>query len=164
MLDLGGGPGITGMALIAAHPRMRGVIFDLPPVVTVTEAFIREYDMEDRVTALGGDFNWNPIGEGYALVFTCYAFVFTHDLNAVVTKVYEALNPRGVFVSIFRFEQTHEGTKPETLVLGLLPMALTGQATGMDHSHVAASMLRAGFRHVHSRPVTTARGLMELTV
>jgi predicted O-methyltransferase YrrM len=164
MLDLGGGPGITGMALVDAHPRMQGVIFDLPPVVSVAETFIHQYGMDDRVTVLGGDFNQDPLGDGYDLVFTANALQFAHDLDAVVTKVHDALNPRGVFVSIFGFGQTHDGTKPETLVLGLLAMTLTGQTTRTDHGHIAASMLRAGFRTVHSQPITSAWGSMELDI
>jgi hypothetical protein len=63
MLDLGGGPGLMGMAIVAAHPTMTGVIFDLPPVVTVAETFIKEYAMEPRMTVIGGDFNHDPLGE-----------------------------------------------------------------------------------------------------
>lgn len=164
MLDLGGGPGITGIAIVDAHPSMQGVIFDLPPVVSVAETFIRQYGMDDRVTVLGGDFNRDPIGEGYDLVFTANALQFAHELDAVVTKVYDALNPRGVFVSIFGFGQTHDGTKPETLILGLLAMTLTGQATRTDHGHIAASMLRVGFRTVHSQPITSPWGSLELDI
>jgi SAM-dependent methyltransferase len=164
MLDLGGGPGITGMALVDAHSTMRGVIFDLPPVVSTADTFIHEYGMEDRVTALGGDFNQDPIGDGYDLVFTANALQFAHDLDAVVTKVYDALNPGGVFVSLFGFGQTHEGTKPETLILGLLDMTLTGMAIRYDQGRIAASMLRVGFRSVYSRPLATPWGLSELDV
>ncbi len=40
MLDLGGGPGLIGIAIVAAHPNMKGVIFDKPSVVNVAEKFI----------------------------------------------------------------------------------------------------------------------------
>jgi len=39
MLDLGGGPGLIGMAIVDAHPTMTGVIFDLPPVIEETKKF-----------------------------------------------------------------------------------------------------------------------------
>ena len=42
MLDLGGGPGLIGMAIVDAHPSMKGVIFDLPPVVQKAKAYIKE--------------------------------------------------------------------------------------------------------------------------
>lgn len=53
MLDLGGGPGLIGMAVVAAHPSMKGVIFDLPPMVKAAETFIKKYKMDERMKVLG---------------------------------------------------------------------------------------------------------------
>lgn len=164
MLDLGGGPGLIGMAIVNAHPLMKGVIFDLPPVVEKAKNFIKEYGMERRMTVLGGDFNSDPIGEGYDLVFACSSLQFAQDIDTVVKKVYDAINTDGVFVSLFPFGQTHEFTKPENTVLGLLSMALMGQETEIDHGYVADSMLRVGFKTVHSRTLDTFMGPMEYDI
>jgi len=164
MLDLGGGPGLIGMAIVAAHPDMKGVIFDLPPVVKVAETFIREYRMQDRVEVLGGDFNRDSVGGGYDFVFTSNSLQFAQVIDQVVKKIYDALNPGGVFVSIFGFGQTHEGTKPENLVLGLLSMGLIGQEAGVEQGYIADSMLRVGFKSVHSQILSTAWGPMELDI
>jgi len=164
MLDLGGGPGIIGTSIVATHPNMSGVIFDLPPVVKVAESFIKEYDMEDRMKVLGGDFNRDSIGEGYDLVFSSNALQFAQDIDSVTKKIYSSLNPKGVFVSIFGFGQTHEQTKPETLVLGLLSMVLMGRDAGVAQGYIANSMLRVGFRSVHSQTLKTAWGSMELDI
>lgn len=164
MLDLGGGPGLIGMAIVDSHPAMKGVIFDLPAVIRVAETYIREYQMEDRVEALGGDFNRDPIGEGYDLVFTSNSLQFAHEIDHVVKKIYEALNPGGVLVSIFGFGQTNEGTKPENLMLGMLSMALMGQETKIEQGYIAESMLRVGFKSVNSSSLSTAWGPMELDI
>jgi len=103
MLDLGGGPGIIGMAIVDAHPTMKGFIFDLPPVVKETKKFIQEYEMEGRMEILGGDFNHDPIGEGYDCVLACNSLQFAQVIDSVVKKIYDALNPGGVFVSLYPF-------------------------------------------------------------
>ena len=164
ILDLGGGPGIIGMAIVAAHPSAKGVIFDLPQVVKVAETFIREYGMECRMEVLGGDFNRDSIGEGYDLVYSSNSLQFAQDIDLVMKKIYDSLNLQGVFVSIFGFGQTHERTKPENLVLGLLSMGLMGREQEFVHGHVADSMLRVGFRSVHSQTLDTAWGPMELDI
>ena len=64
MLDLGGGPGLIGITIVAAHPTMKGVIFDKPSVVNVAETFVKEYEMEDRMEVMGGDYNHDSIGDG----------------------------------------------------------------------------------------------------
>jgi len=164
MLDLGGGPGLIGMALVDANPRMKGVIFDLPPVVEETKRYIKKYKMEDRMDVLGGDFNRDSIGEGYDFVWASGVLQFAVEIDTVVRKVYEALNPSGVFVSLFPFGQTHERTKPESIVLSLLSLALMGQEAGVDEGYVANSMLRVGFRSVRSRKIDTFMGPMELDI
>ena len=164
MLDLGGGPGLIGMAVVAAHPSMKGVIFDLPPMVKAAATFIHEYGMEDRMEVLGGDGFRDSIGEGYDLVLVCNSLQGDKDkLDSVVKKVYDALNTRGVFISCFG-GLTHEGTKPEICALSLLSMALAGQDTGFDQGFVADSMLRAGFKSVRSRTLTTPLGPMDLDI
>jgi SAM-dependent methyltransferase len=164
MLDLGAGPGLIGLSIVDAHPTMKGVVFDLPPVVKVAENFIKKYGLADRVEVLGGDFNRDAVGEGYDLVVTCNSLQFAKEVDSVVKKIYDALNPGGVCMSLFGFGQTHERTKPESLVLGLLPSALLGQDTGFDQGFIADSMLRVGFKSVCSRIVTSGWGQMELDI
>ena len=164
MLDLGGGPGLIGMAVVAAHPSMKGVIFDLPPVVKVAETFIKEYGMEARMGVLGGDGFRDSIGEGYDLVLVCFSLQGYKDkLDSVVKKVYDALNPSGVFISYF-YGLTHERTKPEICVLSLLSTALAGHDAGFDQGFVADSMLRVGFKSVRSRTLNTPWGPIELDI
>jgi len=164
MLDLGGGPGIIGMAVVAAHPSMKGVIFDLPAVVRVAQTFIQRYEIGDRVEVLGGDFNRDPIGEGYDLILACNSLQFAQVIDSVVKKIHDALNPGGVFVSIFGFGRTHEGTKPQNPVLGMLPMTLMGQETRIDRGYVADSVLRAGFKSIRSQILNTSWGPLELDI
>jgi SAM-dependent methyltransferase len=164
MLDLGGGPGIIGMAIVDAHPTMKGVIFDLPPVVKETKTFIQEYEMEGRMVILGGDLNRDSIGEGYDCVLAFNSLQFARAIDTVTKKIHDALNPGGVFVSLFPFGQTNERTKPESTVLSLLSMALMGQEVGADQGYIAESMLRAGFRSVRSRILHTPVFQMDLDI
>lgn len=164
MLDLGCGPGLIGMAIVDAHPSMKGVLFDLPPVVKIAESYLKEYKMEKRMEVLGGDFNKDSIGERYDLIFSSNSLQFALDIDIVLKKIYDGLNPKGVFISIFGFGQSHEGTKPESLILGLLTMALMGQETQIPRGHIADSMLRVGFKSVHSQTIITAWGTMELDI
>jgi len=164
MLDLGGGPGLMGIAIVTAHPSMKGVIYDLPPVIKVAETYIKKYEVENRMEVLGGDFNWDSIGEGYDLILASSSLQFAKDIDSVVKKIYDALIPGGVFISIFPFGQTHERTKPEILVLSLLSLALMGQDTGFDQGFIADSMLRVGFKSVCSQTLNMPWGSTDLDI
>ncbi len=164
MLDFGGGPGIIGIAIVLSHPSMKGIIFDKPSVVNVAEKFIKEYEMEDRMSVMGGDYTCDSIGEGYDLIWASCTLNFArHNLDTPVKKIYDALNPGGVFVSLSD-GLTCERTKPENYVLSTLPSALMGQDMGIDQGVIADSMLRVGFKSIRSRPIETSMMPMDLDI
>ncbi|MDH5714653.1 MAG: acetylserotonin O-methyltransferase [Candidatus Aminicenantes bacterium] len=164
MLDLGGGPGVVGIAIVAAHPSMKGVIFDKPAVVKVAENFIREYEMEDRIEVLGGDYNHEPIGDGYDLIWASAAlYSARNNIDSLMKKIYDVLNPGGVFVA-FHEGLTNERTKPDIHVLFSFSMALMGQDACFDQGFIADSMLSVGFKSVRSRTLDTSIGPMDLDI
>jgi predicted DNA-binding protein len=164
MLDLGGGPGLLGIVIVTAHPHIRGVIFDRPAVAGVAEGFIEEYEVADRMTVMGGDYVNDPLGEGYDLILASATLNFVKDdLESFCGKVYDALNPGGLFITLSD-GLTDERTKPELMVTGWLSMALTGQDKGFDQGVIADSMLSVGFRSVRSRTLAMPMGPMDLDI
>jgi len=164
MLDLGSGPGIYAIAIVAAHPSMEGVIFDKPAMVKVAKTFIKEYGLEKRIEVMGGDCSRDSIGEGYDLIWASNTLNFAkHDIDSLTKKVYDALNPGGVFIS-FCEGLTNERTKPDTGVLAMQTSVLKGQDMCFDQGEIADSMLRVGFKSVRSRTVDTDWGPMDLDI
>jgi predicted O-methyltransferase YrrM len=151
MLDLGSGAGLVGLAIVAAHPTMTGVLFDRPEVAAVAERFVCEYELQDRVTTAGGDFSTDSIGEGYDLVWTSYTLNFFRDnLDPVMRKVHAALRPGGVCACVAE-GLTCERTRPTPLINMMLAAGLTGWDVMFDEGEIAKAMLRAGFRSVDTR-------------
>jgi len=148
MLDLGSGAGLIGLAIVAAHPTMTGVLFDQPEVIEGARRFIREYELEDRVTSIGGDYTTDSIGEGYDLVWTSYT-IRRHNLDRVVANIHAALSPGGVYVSLAE-GLTHERTRPVELINSILPVYLTGNEMMFEEGEIGQAMLRAGFKSVHT--------------
>lgn len=164
MLDLGGGPGIVGLAIVGSHPEMTGVIFDRPAVVRIAEEFIKEYEMESRVSVLGGDYMQDPIGEGYDLVWASTSLNFAGpNLDVPIGKIYDALNPGGLFISLAD-GLTREGTEPSEYVLNKLPNTLMGWDMGIHQGMIAESMERVGFSIVSRRTVETSMMPMDLDI
>jgi predicted O-methyltransferase YrrM len=164
MLDLGGGAGLIGIAITAEHPNMVGIIYDRPEVLKVAKHFIKEYEMEERVKIMAGDYHSDSIGEGYDLIWSSATLNFAkHNIDHVLKKIYDALNQGGVFMN-FNDGLTHERTKPETMVLALLPTAVMGNDFALDQGFIVDSMLRVGFKSVRSRTLDTLIGPMDLDI
>lgn len=56
VVDVGGGEGALLAALLQRHPRMRGVLFDLPAVVTRAASALEAAGVADRCEIVGGSF------------------------------------------------------------------------------------------------------------
>lgn len=164
MLDLGCGPGLNGIAIVSEHPTMRGVSFDRPRTAKAAARSIREYGMEKRMEAIGGDYTSDPIGEEYDLIFACDTLYYTGDeIDTVMKKLYDALNPGGVLM-IIDHGLACERTKPAEMILGTINFALKGETYLQEKGFLAESMIRAGFKSVRSRTFDTDWGENDLDI
>ncbi len=120
--------------------------------------------MEDRMEVMGGDYTCDSIGEEYDLIWASATLNFAkYDLDTPVKKIYDALNPGGVFVSLSD-GLTCERTQPENYVLSTLSSALIGQDMGIDQGVIADAMLRVGFKSTRSRTIDTPMMPMDLDI
>ena len=68
ILDIGGGSGAYCINAAQTYPEIKAVVFDLPPVVEVTNEFIAESGVAERVSAVGGDFTKDNFPAGADVV------------------------------------------------------------------------------------------------
>ena len=130
----------------------------------MAETFITVYEMEDRMEVLAGDYNCDSIGEGYDLIWASNTLNFArHDLDSLMKKIYDALNPGGVFIS-FCEGLTHERTKTDFVVLSMMSIALMGQDMCFDQGEIADSLLRVGFKSVRSRTLDAPWSTADLDI
>lgn len=164
MLDLGGGPGLTCVAIVGAHPSMKGTVFDFPAVTNKARDYIRDYGMEDRITTRGGDFTRDDLGSGYDLILAGGTLNFSKDfLEPIMAKITNALSPGGFFISLHDV-LTPDGTGPGVSVRRFLPMALAGTNYYLEAGRIADAMARAGMEPVESRSVETHMGPLLLDI
>jgi len=164
LLDIGGGPGIIAMAILDENPEMTGTVFEQPNMAKVARKTISEYGFGERLDVKEGDFLIDDPGNGYDLILASYCLYFgKHCLDKVVGKIFQSLEPNGVFVSIHE-GLTEEGTQPEILVLPQMGYNMMGHPMAFRWGELAESMRRCGFSSVESRPETTPFGEVELVI
>jgi hypothetical protein len=140
------------------------VVFDQPAVVKVAEAFIAEYQMQERLSVMGGDYATDPLGEGYDLIWASAALNFVReDLSHMMVRIFNALKHGGVFISLAD-GATHERTRPPLYILENLTYALQGQDKMFDKGEIAKAMRGAGFSSLESFTVQTPMMPMEMDI
>ncbi|MFO8239547.1 MAG: methyltransferase, partial [Dissulfuribacterales bacterium] len=63
-LDVGGASGTYTLAFLAAAPKLKATLYDLPQVVEMARKRISNAGMAHRVTFVSGDFNNDPLPHG----------------------------------------------------------------------------------------------------
>jgi demethylspheroidene O-methyltransferase len=97
LLDIGGGSGAFLAAVAAAAPELRCILFDLPAVAEQGRERFARLRLDQRATAVGGDFTTDPLPGGADLVSLVRVL---HDHNddvvtALLRKVRDTLPPGG---------------------------------------------------------------------
>ncbi len=164
MMDLGGGSGFYSMAVAELHPEIQVVVFDQPEVTEVAKEFICQYDMEHRVSVLPGDYMTDSFQNTYDLILASATLNFVKkDLNEIVQKIYDALEPGGYFVS-HADGLLKERTHPVNFISEFLVGELMGNDFGFPSGMIGNAMAETGFIHIRSFFVDSDSGEMEITI
>jgi len=163
MLDLGCGPGIMCMEVVSNHPTMEGFLCDMPPLIEVAQEEIASAGLESRMNTIAGDYNEVDFGQDYDLIWTSQTLYFVKDFNSMFSRIHDALNPGGLFISLHE-GLTCERTQPSDMVLSRLSLALEGQDVSFEQGEIASYLHEAGFSTIEIRIMTLPFGPSELII
>ncbi|MBE9592648.1 MAG: hypothetical protein IMF19_04135, partial [Proteobacteria bacterium] len=132
LIDLGGGHGLFGIGFAQENPQLEVVVFDQPGVTDITQEYINEYGMQDRVKTMTGDYTKDDIGSNYDIAFEACSFGGNVDeAKSFYQRVCNALNDKGLFIT-----QTFTINDDRTAPLSSLIWDLKEQMTGHSHMHI----------------------------
>ncbi len=154
MLDVGGGSGAFAMSFARRKKQLTSTVFDLPNVVPLTQQYVAQEGLTDRVTTMAGDYTADTLGKGYDLVFLS-AIIHSNGTAAnrqLIRKAADALNPGGRVV-ILDHVMNKDRTEPLAGALFALNM-LVGTAEGDTYTldEVRGWMHEAGLARVGITP------------
>jgi SAM-dependent methyltransferase len=112
LLDVAGGSGGVAIELCRRFDKLEATIVDLPGVTPITERFVREAGMDDRVNVTAVDvLNGAPAGRYDAAVMANFIQILNRDQAArALTNVARALVPSGVlFIIGYVLDDDHLG-------------------------------------------------------
>jgi SAM-dependent methyltransferase len=97
VLDAGGGTGGASIALAQACPGLRATIAELPGVVPITERFVREAGLSDRIAAVPVDLLREPVPGQFdaAIVRNVIQVLSANESRAILSNVWASLRPGG---------------------------------------------------------------------
>jgi len=99
--DIGGANGTLAAMIATANPQLTGITFDLPAVAPVAEANLARHGVNDRVTAVVGDFFVDdfPPADVYFMGNILHDWSET-EKQTLIDKAYAGLPSGGILVAI----------------------------------------------------------------
>lgn len=145
VVDVGGAHGTYALALLAEHPGLDAIVLDLPHAVPGALAAAAERGMQDRLTAVAGDFFKEvPAGDLLLLKFILHDWS-DDDGERILTNCRNALRPGGrVVITEIVIDDHATGIAP----LMDIAMLATSGSRERTLDEFDALLGRAGLRRV----------------
>lgn len=150
LIDIGGGAGTNAIAFCQEYPNLKATVFDLPQTLQVTERYIKEAGLEDRIALEAGNFNTDALGGPYDLALMSDILHYQdHQVNAaLVEKVFAHLAPKGRLVVKDRFLDPDRTSPAWTTAFAVHIMVNTEHGDCFTTQEAMDWMTTAGFQSV----------------
>ena len=145
VVDVGGGQGLLLAAIMAAHPGMRGTLFDQPKVVVGAKAVLQSFGVADRCEFIGGSF-FESVPEGGDAYMMRSVVHDWEDAEAIaILKVCRRAMPDTAKLLLIEMLVGSPNTVPRAKFMDLNMLVLPGgrERTGEEY---AALLETSGFQ------------------
>lgn len=141
------------------------MIFEQSSVAKIAQKVIQEYEMDDRIQVIEGNFFHDDIGENYDLIWASSTLSSSKaQLELILKKIYDALNPEGMFISLHP-GLSHSKATPQTMNMARLLMSLTGFENVWFEKGILADFMRSvGFQSMRSCSLDLPVGTMDIDI
>ena len=153
LLDVAGGTGGLAIRLCQENPNLRVTIIDFPHVVSLGKEKVKDADLSDRISFIGGnalDYNW-PTNVDAVLMSYLYNGVPGKSIPELARQADRVMNPGGIYI-VHDFMVENDRSGPHLAALWQLQhLAFTPTAKSITPSWVSGIMQDAGFLEIKEK-------------
>jgi hypothetical protein len=157
IVDVGGGHGRFLTDILAANPRVHGIVFDLPNVVTMATALVNASAAVERCEIIAGDF-FESIPSG-ADAYLLKQVIHDWDDGrcvAILTNCHKAMSSTAKLLIVERVmpEKAEAGRAADSYLLDLEMLVNTPGGRERTEAEFSDILIEAGFRPTRIVPTT----------
>lgn len=147
LFDAGGGPGTYSIHFLRKNPRLRAVIFDLPPAVEIAREMVAASEVGDRVEFRSGNFFYDDFGRGNDVVLLS---AIVHSMSprrakTLLRKAYASLVPGGIAVVHEALIDDSKVAPVGAVLFSLNMLVNTGEGRSYSGNEIMSWMRETGF-------------------
>ena len=150
LLDVGSGPATYPIAFCKRHPDLRVTIFDLPGTLAITDRYVRQAGMTERIQRIAGDYRKEPIPGNYDIIFLSNIIHGEgfEDNRSLIRKLTANLKPGGQIVIKDHILDDSRTTPPVGAIFSLLMLLTTESGRCYSFNEIKTWMEQAGLSQV----------------
>ena len=164
LVDVGGGQGALISSILAANPALRGILFDIPPVIESARGRIGEAGLAGRCELVAGDFfaSVPAGGDAYVLKWVIHDWDDEHGV-AILGSCRRAMARDGRLLLVERVvpERVDQSADTQGIVLGDLNMLLWTGGRERTAAEYRALLASGGFTLARIVPTATQFSIIE---
>jgi len=164
LVDVGGGQGALISSILAANPALRGILFDIPPVIESARGRIGEAGLAGRCELVAGDFfaSVPAGGDAYVLKWVIHDWDDEHSV-AILGSCRRAMARDGRLLLVERVvpERVDQSADTQGIVLGDLNMLLWTGGCERTAAEYRALLASGGFTLARIVPTATQLNIIE---
>lgn len=155
LADLGGATGHLTVAACRRYPSLRGVVYDLPPVLPLARELIAATEVADRIELVAGDFFNDTLPEADLYALGRILHDWSEDkIHKLLRAIYERL-PRGGALLVAEKLLDDDRSGPSWAVLQSLNMLVCAEGKERTLGEYEELLRAAGFSRVEGRRTAT---------
>jgi predicted O-methyltransferase YrrM len=155
IVDVGGASGILCALAVQHHPHLLAVTFDLPAVEPIAKRTLTAMGVDDRVTALSGDFFIDDLPPGDVIVMGNILHDWDNNQKQLlINKAYRSLNRGGRLIAIENVIDDHRRHNSFGLLMSLNMLIETSGGCDYTGEQFDLWCRTAGFTHTDIVPLT----------
>jgi hypothetical protein len=162
IVDVGGADGTVLATILAAHPQLRGVLYDLPHVITSAPQILASRGVEDRADCAGGDFLdfVPPGGDAYLASLVLHDWP-DQEAGRILANIASA-GGSGARLLVLDFVMPPGDTPHLAKISDLNMLAMMGGKERTE-SEWRELLTTAGFASIEVRPTGTPFAIIQAT-
>ncbi|MGH7782642.1 MAG: methyltransferase [Candidatus Binatia bacterium] len=150
LLDIGSGPATYPISLCRKYPNLKATIFDLPATLKITEEYVREAGLQQRIRLMPGDYRIDDVSGSYDVVFLSniiHGESYKQNQN-LIRKLYPIVEPRGHIIIKDHILEDSRTNPPVGALFSLLMLLTTDSGRCYGFDEVKSWMDSAGFKEI----------------
>jgi O-methyltransferase domain/Dimerisation domain len=150
LLDVGSGPATYPIAFCKRFPGLRVTIFDLPETLAITDRYVREAAMTERIRQIAGDYRKETIPGSYDVIFLSniiHGESFENN-RSLIRKLVSNLKPGGQIVIKDHILDDSRTNPPVGAIFSLLMLLTTESGRCYSFNEIKSWMEQAGLSQV----------------